>query len=350
MNQNERTFPSSRGGRGRGSRDRSFRPGGDERRNWEPPYRQQWDEEEWEVGPDENERFGGRFEQERTGPGSRPYWAGSGERHTRGQPGGYGDEREGSDYFGGSSFGRRSGGGRWNPYGDSRREFGGGLGSEQGTGGSPYGGPARGESWRGSQGGRFEPDPYAPSGSPEFGRGGYAGGRYGSDSYGAGSYGGGSYGAGSFGGRYGGRSGSYFGQEFGPEGAESEEYERGASERFGTYGLRGRHAGRGPKGYQRGDERIKEDVSEALTHHPAVDATEITIEVRQGEVTLEGTVESREVKRMAEDCAERASGVKQVHNRLRVQKPGEQGRDAGSNGSGTSPDSRTGAGGRSKTV
>ena len=37
------------------------------------------------------------------------------------------------------------------------------------------------------------------------------------------------------------------------------------------------------------------------------------------EVTLSGTVDSREAKRRAEDCAETISGVKHVQNNLRVQ-------------------------------
>jgi len=43
---------------------------------------------------------------------------------------------------------------------------------------------------------------------------------------------------------------------------------------------RGPHAGRGPKGYQRSDERIREDVCDRLTEHPAIDASEIEVEVK----------------------------------------------------------------------
>ncbi len=37
----------------------------------------------------------------------------------------------------------------------------------------------------------------------------------------------------------------------------------------------GPHFGKGPKGYQRADERIKEDVCEALLIHTEIDATEV---------------------------------------------------------------------------
>lgn len=81
---------------------------------------------------------------------------------------------------------------------------------------------------------------------------------------------------------------------------------------------RGEHTGRGPKGYQRSDERIKEDVCERLTQHGQIDASDIEIEVTGGEVTLRGMVDQRQTKRMAEDVAESVSGVHEVHNQLRV--------------------------------
>jgi len=48
-------------------------------------------------------------------------------------------------------------------------------------------------------------------------------------------------------------------------------------------------------------------------------ASEIEVQVSHGEVTLEGTVEDRRTKRLAEDIIEICPGVKQVHNRIRVQ-------------------------------
>ncbi len=82
---------------------------------------------------------------------------------------------------------------------------------------------------------------------------------------------------------------------------------------------RGRHTGRGPKGYQRSDDRIREDVCERLTQHPNVDASEIDVQVNNGEVTLNGSVDDRHSKRMAEDIAEDVSGVREVHNQLKTQ-------------------------------
>jgi hypothetical protein len=81
---------------------------------------------------------------------------------------------------------------------------------------------------------------------------------------------------------------------------------------------RGQFSGRGPKGYRRSDDRIREDVSEELTRHPDVDASEIEVKVENCEVTLTGTVDHRHSKRLAEDLAERVSGVTEVHNQIRV--------------------------------
>lgn len=91
--------------------------------------------------------------------------------------------------------------------------------------------------------------------------------------------------------------------------------------------MKGAFAGKGPKNYVRSDERIHEDVCEHLMHHPYVDASDIEVTVRDGEVTLTGTVDARMVKRAAEDACDHVRGVKDVHNHLRVrpQEPGTGG-------------------------
>jgi hypothetical protein len=83
-------------------------------------------------------------------------------------------------------------------------------------------------------------------------------------------------------------------------------------------GARPQFVGRGPKGYQRSDARIFEDVCDCMTDDPMLDASGIEVDVRQGEVWLTGSVASREQKRRAEDVAERISGVRDVTNQLRV--------------------------------
>lgn len=112
----------------------------------------------------------------------------------------------------------------------------------------------------------------------------------------------------------------------------------------------GYHRGRGPKGYQRSDERIMDDVNDRLTDDPHIDASEIEVAVSGREVTLSGTVNSRFEKRHAEDIAESVSGVTHVQNNLRVQQYADMGMGgsmlsgAGAAGAGTvgQPEMNTG--------
>jgi osmotically-inducible protein OsmY len=83
---------------------------------------------------------------------------------------------------------------------------------------------------------------------------------------------------------------------------------------------RGMYAGRGPRGYRRSDERIREDINDHLTDDWYIDATDIEVTVNNGMVTLTGRVDSRDEKRRAEDLAESVSGVNDVSNQLRVER------------------------------
>ena len=78
------------------------------------------------------------------------------------------------------------------------------------------------------------------------------------------------------------------------------------------------HRGRGPKNYQRSDDRIREEVCERLTMDHDVDASEIEVDVKDGVVTLSGTINDRHAKRRAEDVCESVRGVKDVQNNVRV--------------------------------
>lgn len=92
----------------------------------------------------------------------------------------------------------------------------------------------------------------------------------------------------------------------------------GQSGETGRTGRTGMYRGRGPRGYHRSDERIREDVNDRLTDHPFIDASDIEVDVNDGEVTLKGEVEERNDKRLAEDIVESISGVREVHNNIRV--------------------------------
>ena len=80
----------------------------------------------------------------------------------------------------------------------------------------------------------------------------------------------------------------------------------------------GPHTGRGPRGYQRSDDRIREEINDRLTAHGLIDATDVECRVVNGEVTLTGYVDSRAAKRAAEDIADDLYGVREVHNHLRI--------------------------------
>lgn len=114
-----------------------------------------------------------------------------------------------------------------------------------------------------------------------------------------------------------GRSG--FGTTWGGYAGRSASY----AGRVSAGGERASYAGRGPRGWHRSDEHILEEVNQRLTDHPEVDATDIEAEVKDGEVTLTGLVETRHMKRLAEDVAEEVSGVRDVHNQLRIQQARE---------------------------
>jgi osmotically-inducible protein OsmY len=84
--------------------------------------------------------------------------------------------------------------------------------------------------------------------------------------------------------------------------------------------IMGPHTGRGPKGFTRSDERLKEQISERLERHGELDASEIEVRVENGVATLEGKVEDRRAKRMAEELVEDVYGVRDVMNHLKVDK------------------------------
>jgi osmotically-inducible protein OsmY len=79
--------------------------------------------------------------------------------------------------------------------------------------------------------------------------------------------------------------------------------------------------GRGPKGYKRSDERLMEAICERLTDDPGVDASDVSVEVSDGEVTLTGTVLDKPTKWQVEDVVESCSGVIGIRNCLRSRIP-----------------------------
>ena len=85
-----------------------------------------------------------------------------------------------------------------------------------------------------------------------------------------------------------------------------------------------RARGRGPKNYRRSDERVREDMCERLMMNDRVDSSDVTVEVRDGVVTLDGTVPERRMKYMIEDVAAECLHANDVENRIRVAQREEQ--------------------------
>jgi osmotically-inducible protein OsmY len=283
-------------------------------RSWRD-QEEQFSNDRWGSQPDYEEGYGNQM--------SEPYGGSYGERQ-----GDYGTgwDRNSRYRQSGSGYGRQSdqyrGEGEYN-YGPARYE------------GSP--------AWRGSsftmsdQSGRdFNSrtdrnyGAYGDYGSYGFpGYGGYSG--FGSYGYGAGA----AYG---YGPTTSGNAGREYDRDYGRnQGRHRRDwFDRAGDEVMSWFGdedaarrRRMDHTGRGPANYTRSDERIREDINDKLTDDWAVDASNITVSVNNGEVTLDGTVSTRLQKRRAEDCAEDVSGVKNVQNNLRVQEQStwDRGRD-----------------------
>lgn len=70
----------------------------------------------------------------------------------------------------------------------------------------------------------------------------------------------------------------------------------------------------------RSDDLIAKDVDRVLSFRGDLDASDIEVSVRAGEVTLEGTVKDRRSKRFAAQIALGVRGVRDVHNRLAVRR------------------------------
>jgi osmotically-inducible protein OsmY len=253
-----------------------------------------WREDERRRWEEDRARYGGSYGQGRP----RPYYERP-ESQAEYDRLGYGQGRYGEGGLG-QSFG-----GAWTS-GDIDRP--------RGRGGESWRGYGEGEGWRGGYGagegwagGAYEGG-YRGTGSPAgYGREGWRG-----------------YGEGWAGGRQEGTHGRGREQDRSWWDRATDEVsswmgDEDAERRRRMDQARGGHYGKGPRGYTRSDDRIREDVNDRLTDDWQLDASEVEVVVGNCEVTLNGTVTSRDDKRRAEDLAENVSGVRHVQNNLRVQ-------------------------------
>lgn len=153
--------------------------------------------------------------------------------------------------------------------------------------------------------GRHEDPRYYGTGAPGYGGPGYTGGAYGF-------------------GRSAPRESTRLEGDYSDESAVSYEHDERRRRAAGRGGLHGerpwreRPFPRGPKGYQRSDERIKEDICERLMQSYFIDSSEVSVDVRGAKVMLEGTVPERYMKHAIEDVVDACLGVEDIENRIRV--------------------------------
>ena len=82
--------------------------------------------------------------------------------------------------------------------------------------------------------------------------------------------------------------------------------------------VRESHRGKGPKAYERSDARVRELICEALTQHPRIDASDVEVNVANGEVSLSGSVVDRWTKFAIEELAERYVQGDRIRNVVKV--------------------------------
>lgn len=219
------------------------------------------------------------------------------------------DYRSSYDYM---SYGQGMDDNNMNRYSyDSERNYGsnqpGGFGSAYGSSygsgsGSSYQSPDYGSSYTSGSGRNYA------SANEAYGSGANFGSNYGSGStFGSGT----NYGSGS---NYG--TGSNYDSSYSSTAGSNYGDTRSSS----TSSNRMSYSGKGPKGWQRSDENIRERVCDMLERDHSLDASEIEVTVKEGMVTLSGKVDQRSSKRRAEDIIENIPGVKDVKNEITVDK------------------------------
>jgi osmotically-inducible protein OsmY len=80
----------------------------------------------------------------------------------------------------------------------------------------------------------------------------------------------------------------------------------------------GDHSGKGPENDLDPDARIVADISQRLTDNPAIDASRVKVESRDGLVALSGDVSTAAQRASVEQLAGSVAGVHMVENRLQV--------------------------------
>jgi hypothetical protein len=162
-------------------------------------------------------------------------------------------------------------------------------------------------------------DRHMQGGQQSYGQSGYGQSGYGQSGYGQSGYGQSGHGQSGYGPSHGMGSQDYRSRDYLDRDMRrgmDDDNDKGLLQRAGEWIER--KIGKAPKGYTRSDERIREDVCDRLMQRWEVDASDVDIQVKDGEVILSGVVQERRAKRMIEDIAEDVLGVKDVTNHIKV--------------------------------
>ena len=103
-----------------------------------------------------------------------------------------------------------------------------------------------------------------------------------------------------------------------PSEVVNERFDNPGESTWGDAGRRGTN--RGPRSRRKPDESLREEIREILIADPELEATDIEVEVDGGAVTLRGVVVDPDARLLAEELVESLAGVREVHNRLRVER------------------------------
>ena len=104
----------------------------------------------------------------------------------------------------------------------------------------------------------------------------------------------------------------------GPAESRPSGYMQGETNIFAEVEEQQKHKGVGPAGYDRSDEDVQAAVNEALTDDAMLDPTNVIVSVRDGVVTLEGSVVNDASRSRAEECAMSVHGAHRCDNNIKV--------------------------------
>ncbi len=93
---------------------------------------------------------------------------------------------------------------------------------------------------------------------------------------------------------------------------------RNLSRQYDRWEVPGPYRGIAPRGYQRKDEHILEEIYERLTLHSRIDPSDLEVEVNDGVVTLRGWMQNRRGRNLVEDVVEMVVGVEEIDNQIKV--------------------------------